>query len=225
MKEQIAPASAEFHCWYAPDRQAALQKGNLLVQRYQGFLDSRSVVDLGCGEGAFLLSLLTQGFPSVVGVDSNPELCDLARRNGVPIVQTDLLGFLRDTELQPATFFYLDVIEHVPYEVNLEVLRSLPVGSRVIIQTPNTRSLRGHEYYFNVPSHVAAYSPWVIRQMLDRNGYSVVAEGTMDGNHPMNWKRSLRAFLIRKLFALDPEAILGGGNYFVVADRASSGSR
>ena len=95
----------------------------------------------------------------------------------------------------------------------------------MILQTPNTQSLVGHEFYFNVPSHVAAYSPQVIRKMLDRCGYTVASEGTVTGNHPPTWQNRLRALFIRKVLGIEPERLLGGGNYYVVADRVRETER
>jgi hypothetical protein len=109
------------------------------------------------------------------------------------------------------------------FEANMEVLKRLPQGSRLILQTPHTETLRGHQYYFNMPSHVAPYSPYVLKQMLQRTGYATVAEGSVDDEHPRNWQRKVRGFLARKLLGLWPEMVLGGGNYLVIADRERAG--
>ena len=211
--------AGEFHCWYSADIGEARRRGQYMMGTFGKYLKGR-VVDLGCGEGTFLLALLESGRKDLLGVESNKELADLAESWGVPIARKDLLGYLREEKLEAGTYVYTDVIEHVPFEVNLEVLSRLPAGSRIIIQTPNTESVLGHQYYFNVPSHVAAYSPHVIQKMLTRHGYRVVAEGSLDGRHPDNWKRKVRELVIRKMLAINAELILGGGNYFVVADRA-----
>lgn len=212
-------SSAEFHCWYIPDRGAALRKGEAILDFYERFLRPGKVVDLGCGDGGLLLAIRKRGTNEVLGVDSNPELCALAESFGVPVVRQDLGEYIRGNALPSAVYFYLDVIEHVLFEFNLELFRALPVGSRLIVQTPFTNSLLGHQYYLNVPSHVAPYSPWVLRKMLERLGYAVVAEGSMDGAHPPSWKNKLRAAFIKKVLGIEPELLLGGGNYFVVADR------
>ena len=210
--------AAEFHCWHASTREEALQKGEYLSQLYRPFLRDGWIVELGCGEGAFLLWLKEHGRDKVIGVDSNEELCSLAESFGVPMVRADLLEYLRGQPLEKGIFLYLDVMEHVEFEVNLEVLRRIPVGSRLIVQTPNTNSVLGHQFYLQVPSHVAPYSPHVIREMLGRLGYTVVAEGST-GMRPPTWKNRLRAMLLRKVLGLEPELLWGGGNYFVVADR------
>lgn len=210
--------SAEFHCWYSPDVSSARTKGQSLVEKFGQFLKG-PVVDLGCGEGAFLLALADSGKKDILGVESNGELSRIAESFGVPIIRKDILAFLRDHEPKTATYVYVDVIEHLPFDYNIEVLSLIPVGSRLIIQTPYTESLLGHQFYLNVPSHLAPYSPWVIRRMLDGRSYDIVAEGSVDGSHPYTWKRKLRTFLIRRILGVPPELILGGGNFFVVADR------
>lgn len=211
--------AAEFHCYYAEDRKSALQKGKSTLPKFERYLRPGPVVDLGCGEGGLLLALKELGRTELTGVESNQELCTLAKSFGVPVICKDLLTYLQEETLRSAVYFYVDVIEHVPFELNLRLLASLPVGSRLILQTPNTESVLGHQYFMNVPSHLAPYSPWVIRKMLARFGYDVTVEGTVDGAHPRNWKNRLRAFLIRFALGLAPEIILGGGNYFAVADR------
>lgn len=210
---------AEFHCWYSANESELLEKGRGILDRYGRYLRDGPIVDLGCGEGALLLALKRSGRTGILGVDSSEDLLRIARSCGVPLVESDLWEYIRTARFEPALYFYLDVIEHVPLELNMDLLRAIPSGSRLIIQTPYTESLMGHRYYMNVPSHLAPYSPWVIKKMLARFGYRVVSEGSMEGDHPPTWKNKLRAFVLRKIMAVDPELILGGGNYFVVADR------
>jgi hypothetical protein len=73
-----------------------------------------------------------------------------------------------------------------------------------------------------VPSHVAPYNPWVIKKMLTRFGYKLVSDGSVDWDHPPNWKNKIRAFVLLKIMGISAELILGGGNYFVVADRVEN---
>jgi len=218
----MATEAADFHCWYCDDINEAREKGRYLIKKFGSYLRGR-VVDLGCGEGALLLALKESGNRDLVGIESNPELANLAESWRVPIIRKDLLEYLRETNLPVATYTYIDVIEHIPFEVNLEVLQRIPPGSRLIIQTPYTESLLGHQCYMNVPSHLAPYSRLVIRKMLSRFGYTLVAEGSVDGRHPDTWKKKLRLIFIRRVLGLPSELITGGCNYFVVADRAGGG--
>ena len=210
---------AEFHCGYAANEQEALQKGRGILEKFGEYIKEGQIVDLGCGEGALLLALKRAGKKQILGVDSNEELLRIARTFDVPLVENDIWEYLKSETLRRAVYFYLDVMEHVSLEQNLELMRRLPVGSRLIIQTPYTESVLGHRFYMNVPSHVAPYSPWVIKKMLQRFGYQVVSEGSVDWAHPSSWKNKIRAFLLLKVMGVDPDLFLGGGNYFVVADR------
>ncbi len=215
----VGAAAAEFHCWYAPDKSSALQKGKFTLEKFGRYLRPGPVVDLGCGEGGLLLALQEAGRNEILGIESNPELCELAKSFGLPLLQADISDYLRRGDMQPATYFYVDVVEHVPFEFNEQLFAALPAGSRLIVQTPNTESVLGHQFYMNVPSHLAPFSPWVLRKMFERSGYQVVAEGSVEGEHPPTWKNRLRRIFIQKVLGIAPEILLGGGNYFIVADR------
>lgn len=210
---------AEFHCGYAASEQEALEKGRSILAKFGKYLKEGPIVDLGCGEGALLLALKREGKKEILGVDSNEELLRIARTFEVPLLESDIWEFLRKGPLKPAVYFYLDVMEHVTLDQNLELLRLLPAGSRLILQTPYTESVLGHRFYMNVPSHVAPYSPWVIKKMIARFGYQVRDEGSVDWAHPPSWKNKIRSFLLLKIMGVDPDLFLGGGNYFLVADR------
>jgi trans-aconitate methyltransferase len=210
---------AEFHCGYAASEKEALAKGRGILVKFGKYINEGPIVDLGCGEGALLLAMKRAGKKQILGVDSNKELLRIARTFEVPLTESDIWEFLSTGVLEPAVYFYLDVMEHVPLEHNLALLRSLPVGSRLILQTPYTESVLGHRFFMNVPSHVAPYSPWVIKKLLARFGYQLVSDGSVDWDHPPNWKNKVRAFLLLKVMGIDPDLILGGGNYYIVADR------
>ena len=213
---------AEFHCGYAANEREALAKGRSILMKFGKYIKEGPIVDLGCGEGALLLALKRAGKNQILGVDSNEELLSIARTFEVPLTEDDIWEFLRKRPLEAAVYFYLDVLEHVPLERNLELFSSLPTGSRLIIQTPYTESVLGHRFYMNVPSHVAPYSPWVLKKLLARFGYQVIDEGSVDWAHLPNWKNKIRAFILLKIMGIDPDLFLGGGNYFVVADRMTA---
>lgn len=210
---------AEFHCGYATSEKEAIEKGRSILLKFEKYIKEGPIVDLGCGEGALLLALKRAGKKQILGVDSNEELLRMARTLDVPLMESDIWEFLSRVPLEPAVYFYLDVMEHVSLDQNLQLLHSLPTGSRLIVQTPYTESVLGHRFYMNVPSHVAPYSPWVIKKLLARFGYQVMDEGSVDWGHLPNWKNKMRAFILLKIMGVDPDLFLGGGNYFVVADR------
>jgi len=76
----------------------------------------------GVAKGGLLLALRELGCEEISGVDSNPELCSLAESFGLPVTRSDLGDYLCSEQLKTGVYFYLDVIEHVPFEFNLLVL-------------------------------------------------------------------------------------------------------
>ena len=142
---------AEFHCGYAANEQEALEKGRGILEKFGKYIKEGQIVDLGCGEGALLLALKRAGKKQILGVDSNEELLGIARTFDVPLVENDIWEYLKSETLRQAVYFYLDVMEHVSLEQNLELMRRLPVCSRLIIQTPYTESVLGHRFYSSWP--------------------------------------------------------------------------
>src|SRR5260221_122628 len=56
-----------------------------------------SIVDLGCGSGALLVSLQEAGYRNTVGVETSPDQVEFALQLGVrSVVSGDLIPFLRD---------------------------------------------------------------------------------------------------------------------------------
>ena len=92
--------AAEFHCEYASDRESALQKGGLTLLKFGRYLRPGPVVDLGCGEGGLLLALKESGRTDILGEESNPELCTLAKSFGVLVIRKDLLTYLEEETLR-----------------------------------------------------------------------------------------------------------------------------
>lgn len=174
--------SPEFHCWCSLDRESPEPKGRIILQKFGRFLEGPVTV-LGCGEGATLLALATEGRTDLIGVELNDELAGLARSSGGALIKQDLLEFLASRKPGIGTYLYIDVIEHLSFDYHIRLLSAIPIGSRVILQTPYTESLQGHEYYFSARSHVAPYSPKVLRRMLSGSGYGIVARGSFDGKH------------------------------------------
>ncbi|MCB0025247.1 MAG: class I SAM-dependent methyltransferase, partial [Caldilinea sp.] len=101
------------------------------------------VVDLGCGLGGFVKLLRAQGIDAF-GVDGDPMCVAEARSHDIPVVQDDVLGYLRAVEPESLDgVFSAHLVEHLPYEVVLELIelsfRALRPGGRLLLATPNPR--------------------------------------------------------------------------------------
>lgn len=140
----------------------------------------RDLAEIGCGPGQFLLEAARVGIENVVGVDYNPWAIDQVRQRG-------LSGYVGSIEALPAdaqfdAIVMLDLLEHVtdPVEFLGNVRKRLRAGGRVLIMTPNIRSLlamvsRKKWVSFKIPEHVFYYSPRSIRLLLEGAGFEVLS--------------------------------------------------
>lgn len=179
------------------------------------------VLDIGCGDGRVLRFLLGKSIPAE-GVDLNTELVALCQADGLPVKQQDALEAVRSGVEHYGTFSMMDFIEHVPMEVATGILHEIAArpGSRVWIQTPNLDSLMGFKFWFHMPTHVLPLHPWVLRRMLGRLGFRILAEWTDYGGLPWKgFRRWLTLKIINGLFGSPiAQLFLGGGNICLVAE-------
>lgn len=215
---KAGPDVAEFHVWETGDDSGAREA----VVRWSPYLID-PVLDVGCGEGLFLTALRTAGLRAE-GVDVTPALVDRARARGVIVHGADAARFVAERGSDYRTFVLLDFIEHVPFEAFDAILARVPAGGRVIIQTPNTNSIIGHQFYLQVPSHVAPYSPTVLRGMLRRHHFAALAEGTAYGGLPWRGlRRRITEFLLVKMLGtVTAQMLIEGANYWIVAEKSAT---
>jgi 2-polyprenyl-3-methyl-5-hydroxy-6-metoxy-1,4-benzoquinol methylase len=211
-----APSSPEFHVWESAPSQADLDQATAF---WRPHLRQR-VLDIGCGEGHLVAALCRAGYDAE-GVDLTPELAVRAAARGVKVAVCDALEYVRREGNRFDTFLTLDFVEHIPFEQVEAILDALPYGARCIIQTPNTNSIIGHQFYLQVPGHVTPLSPFVLQKMLERARMKTVMTGTRWGGIP--WKglrRRATLFFLEKVFGLImlPLFVEGAG-YYVVADK------
>jgi len=137
------------------------------------------LLDVGCGNGQFLARMRELGW-EVMGVEPDPEAVRIAReRFGLEVVQ----GTLEEAGLSEGSFDVITmnhVIEHVPDPVATlsECRRLLRPGGKLIVVTPNTRSLGRrlfgeHWRGWEVPRHLFVFSPRSLRACAERAGLTV----------------------------------------------------
>jgi SAM-dependent methyltransferase len=150
---------------------------------YLPFLADRArVLDLGCGMGGFVKLLRTQGIDGY-GVDSDPQCIAEARAHHLPVVEADVIDYLRT--LEPASLdaiFSAHMVEHMPYAVVLETIqlahRALRPGGRLVLVTPNPRALVTHlEMYHLHFGHIAMYHPKLLAFFMHYAGFAKTEMG------------------------------------------------
>lgn len=147
--------------------------------------DYHRVLDLGSGMGGFV-QLLEKSGKNAYGVDSDPGCVAEARGLGVEIVEADVVEYLRTLEEGSLdAIFSAHLVEHLPYEVVLEVIRlshrALRPGGRLLLVTPNPRGLISHlEFYHQHFGHVAFYQPELLAFFMNYAGF----QRTQTGENP-----------------------------------------
>lgn len=163
----------------APDPEAHRRIHGVYVPLFAG---RRRVVDLACGEGAFV-GLLAEAGHEVLGVDADPGCVARARGAGLPIVHADVFDWLA---AQPAEsvdgLFNAHLVEHLPFEQVLalfgEARRVLAPGGVLVTVTPNVRALYSHlEMFYQHFGHVTFYHPRLLAFFAARAGFAATAEG------------------------------------------------
>ena len=154
------------------------------------------LLDVGCGDGGFLAEMRALGWEAV-GVEPDAEAAHLARERFGLEVRT---GTLEDAGLADGSFDAVTmnhVIEHVPDPVATlrECARVTRRGGRVVVATPNTRSL-GRRLFgrswigWDPPRHLLLFTPAHLGRVAEEAGLRVVALTTTARAARYNWQAS-----------------------------------
>jgi SAM-dependent methyltransferase len=138
------------------------------------------VVDLGCGRGA-MLELLTSNGVTNYGVDSFPPALEVCRDKSLKTVDCDIFSHL--TELEDSSLggvFCSHVIEHLHPPEALQLIREsyrvLRSGGTLILVTPNPKNLLIlSEVFWLDLTHVRFYPARLLDGILQQIGFSFVS--------------------------------------------------
>jgi len=137
------------------------------------------LLDLGCGNGAFLLRARSAGW-QVLGVDFDPKAVQAAQNLDLDV----RLGGVEILDVSTERFNVITmshVIEHVhdPVGTLKSCFDLLRPGGVLWLDTPNIRSY-GHETFgrnwrgLEPPRHLVIFSPASMRDALDAAGFSTI---------------------------------------------------
>ncbi|MFH1855868.1 MAG: class I SAM-dependent methyltransferase [Candidatus Omnitrophota bacterium] len=143
-----------------------------------------SILDVGCGDGAFLLHLKDLGW-RVQGLEINSYAAKRAEEKGVKVYNQDLL----DADFEGETFDVVrlwSVLEHLhdPSATIEKVGRILKKGGFLIIQTPNFGSLARSVFKekwsaFDAPRHLYSFNSGTLRNIIEKNNFEIVKMHTI----------------------------------------------
>ncbi len=148
------------------------------------------VLELGCGRGEFL-GLLREAGVEACGVDVDPGMVELARAQGLDVVEDDALALLH-ADPAPGPYqgvFCAHFLEHLTPEQVVDLLagvrRVLAPGGRFVAVTPNPAcyAVLSHDFWRD-PTHVRFYDVPLVEFFCRQAGFEVESTGTNPANHP-----------------------------------------
>lgn len=138
--------------------------------------DSRELLDVGCGNGAFLKIANTLGYRAV-GLEADEEAVAVAAAHGLSVEH----GSVPDAPLPKGSYNQITVshvIEHLhsPKTAMSSLLSALRPGGRIWLQTPNVEAQGLAEFGRNwrglePPRHLWLFSPASLERLLLECGF------------------------------------------------------
>ncbi len=151
-----------------------------MAERRRALLNRKSgrVLDVGCGNGDFLLSLKRRGW-KVHGVEFSAEAAELARSRGIDVVHGELKSAaFPDGFFDVVTLWH--VAEHLPDPLAefAEVRRILRDDGLFVLEVPNsdclTLRLCGTRWRpLDVPRHLQHFTPATLERALTKVGFAL----------------------------------------------------
>lgn len=146
---------------------------------YSKFLPSDKnarILEVGCGYGRYIKTLLEMGYKNCYGIDLSPEQVSYAKRVlGLSNVdQADALDWLDGKEAMFDCILGLDILEHFQTDDLLrfgeKMYKALKPGGCVIFQVPNGMSPLNPLIYGDL-THVRAFTHLSMQQFLLHVGF------------------------------------------------------
>ena len=157
----------------------------------------RRLLDIGCGDGSFLLTASLAGW-SVMGTELNP---DPARRAGLD-VREDIGQVAGEGQFDCITLWHtLEHMRDIPYMLR-HVARLLKPDGKVIIAVPDFGGLqakvfRGKWLHLDVPRHLYHFDADALRYALASCGFSVEQKWHQEFEYDLlGWSQSALNYIV-----------------------------
>lgn len=171
----LSPATAWYRLLYSNAQRRSADRWMRHLQFPGG---TPRLLDLGCGNGAFLVQMQKAGW-DVAGLEPDPNAADIGRKAGLDIK----VGTLEEDSF-PADCFDAITMSHVIEHLHDPMMslrcchRMLRPGGTLWIATPNLNSI-GHKTFgchwrgLEIPRHLVIFTPASLKAALQQIGFQV----------------------------------------------------
>jgi len=152
----------------------------ILRRRYERFLvyfeGCRDVVDLGCGQGAFLELLGTHGIPAL-GVDRDEKMVRQCREQNLNVVHAEILSYLRAQRSGSlGGIFAAHLVEHLTSSELVTFIKlchyTLRPEAPLVLISPNGCSVFVlTQAFYRDPTHVKPVHPETLAFLVESQGF------------------------------------------------------
>ncbi len=137
------------------------------------------ILDIGCGNGAFVYFLHSLGFNNTQGIDVSNEQIMVGQNLGIKnLLVNDIKQYLTNNNELFDLIIARDVIEHFTkdevFEINILVNKSLPPSGGFLIQVPNGQGLFHTSIFYGDYTHECAYTISSLNQVFKNTGFKNV---------------------------------------------------
>lgn len=162
-----------------------------LIKDYH--LEGKKILEVGCGRGEFL-SVLKEFPVEAFGIEQKSDLVEIARENGLAVVQSFAENEETIIENGPFhAFLSFNFLEHQPDPNGMlrAIYNNLEDNGVGLITVPSFEYIMEHDgFYELIRDHLAYYTFDTLRQLVERNGFSVLEEEMIN--------RDTLAIIVRK---------------------------
>lgn len=146
----------------------------------------RSLAALDIGYGFALRALRDLKFTNLTGLETSPEQAERSRKAGFNVILTDLSNeWLRSQENRFGLVLLLDVLEHVPMEVQIDFLRTIykamAPGGRLILTVPNANAILASRWRHIDYTHYSSFTEHSLYFVLKNAGFDKIELDTTKG--------------------------------------------
>ena len=148
----------------------------LLLRRIAGIGGGRRLLDVGCGDGGFLLAARRQGW-HVAGTEIEPQP---AAAQGLD-VRRDVEDFPADAPFDCVTFWHS--LEHLPHPADTlrRVSERLRPGGHVLVAVPDAGGWQARLFgrrwlHLDVPRHLFHFDRHSLPRLLETTGFTIVGK-------------------------------------------------